>query len=103
METWVWPCTGPAAGRSQRAFPWLERLAGWLAAWAWFSAYARRHRLALVLDLGWWFFGLWPLLATYYLFKTQGRRALIPIAAYLALRVVSFVLGWLIGVIASRP
>jgi hypothetical protein len=97
--------TGLYGGLEQeppQALPWLQRLATWLAAWSWFSAYAHRHRVPLVVDLGWWFFGLWPLLIPYYLFKTQGRRALLPIGAYLALTLVSSGLGWLIRAAISQ-
>jgi hypothetical protein len=85
-----------------QALPWLQQIGAWLAVWSWFSAYAQRHRLVLILDLGWWFFGLWIALVPYYLFKTQGRRALQPIGAYLAFNVAVSGLGWLFRAAVSR-
>ena len=35
------------------ALPWLEQVAVWLTIWAWFHAYARRHRIPLIMDFGW--------------------------------------------------
>lgn len=82
--------------------PVLEQAACWLAVWAWFAAYAARHRVPLVMDLGMFFFGLWLFLVPYFLFKTQRWRALVPIGAYALLVLVSSVVATVVRILVSR-
>jgi hypothetical protein len=90
-------------GRPQpEALPFVEQLASWLTLWAWFSAYAYRHRIPLIMDFGWLFFGIWLVVVPYFLFKTQRWRALLPIAAYVFLAVVANGLGFLVRVAVSH-
>ena len=88
--------------RLPEALPILEQVACWLAIWAWFAAYAARHRLSLIMDLGMWFFGLWLLLVPYFLFKTQRWKALIPIGAYALLLLASTAVATGVKIIISR-
>jgi hypothetical protein len=67
--------------------PAFEMIAAWLTISAWFYPYARRHRISLIMDYGWLLIGFWVIAVPYYLFKTQGRRTFIPIAAYVALAI----------------
>jgi hypothetical protein len=90
-------------GRSRpHALPILEQLATWLTIWAWFHAYASRHRIPLIMDFGWLFIGIWLVVVPYFLFKTQRRRALLPIAAYLLLAAAASGIGSLVRTAVSR-
>jgi hypothetical protein len=85
-------------GRPQPdALPFLETLATWVALSAWFSAYAQRYRIALVMDFGWLLIGIWLIAVPYFLFKTQGWRAFVPIGACVALVLVANMLGFMVS------
>lgn len=62
----------------------LEGLACGSAAWAWLYAYSTRHRMPLPVEAGRFVVMAWWLVVPYYLFRAVGRRAWIPIAAFLA-------------------
>jgi hypothetical protein len=85
------------------ALPWLEQVAVWLTIWAWFHAYARRHRIALIMDFGWLLIGVWFVVVPYYLFKIQRWRALVPIGAYVLLMIAASAVGTLVRMMVSRP
>lgn len=84
------------------ALPWLEQVAVWLTIWAWFHAYARRHRIPLIMDCG-WLLGAWLVVVPYYLFKIQRWRALLPIGAYVLLMIAASAVGTLVRMVVARP
>ena len=45
-------------------------------------------------------FFAWPLVGPYYLFRTRGRMAFVPIAGFVALYAAGGVLGFFVGIIA---
>lgn len=88
--------------RPQPAVLWiLQPLATWWTVWAWFYAYARRHRIPMIMDLGWLLVGAWPIVVFYYLFKIQRWRALVPVAAYGLLMLTAMMLGWFVRLAVS--
>jgi hypothetical protein len=85
------------------AVPFLEQVAVWVTVWAWFHAYARRHRIPLIMDFGWLLIGAWLLVVPYYLFKIQRWRALRPIGAYVLLMIAASAIGTLVRMAVSPP
>jgi hypothetical protein len=79
----------------------LQPLATWSTVWAWFYGYARRHRIALIMDFGWLFAAVWPVVVFYYLFKRQRWRALFPAAAYGVLMGAAILLGLFVRLAVS--
>lgn len=91
-------------GREEPAIlPGLEQVTVWVTIWAWFHAYARRHRIPLIMDFGWLFIGAWLVVVPYYLFRIQRWRALAPIGAYVLLMIAASAVGTLVRLAASRP
>lgn len=45
-------------------------------------------------------FVAWPVVGPYYLFRTRGRMAFVPIAGFVALYAAGGILGYLVGMIA---
>ncbi len=64
----------------------------WLIAW-WLMQDSRKQRVGLVLDMGMWLWMAWPLFLPYYLIKTRGRHAWLPIAVFLGIYVLATVAG----------
>jgi len=85
------------------ALPWLEQVTVWVTIWAWFHAFARRHRIPLIMDSGWLLIGAWLVVVPYYLFKIQRWRALVPIGAYVLLMIAASAVGTLVRLAVSRP
>ena len=93
----VVPAFYVALGREYpEALPLLEVLAWGSGVWAWLYAYARRHRLSLLIDSGWFVFMAWWIIVPYYLFRARGRRGWIPLGAFILVWGTAFVLGRLI-------
>ena len=46
-------------------------------------------------------FVVWPLVGPYYLFRTHGRMAFVPIVSFVALVVAGVVLGFFVGMVAA--
>jgi hypothetical protein len=91
-------------GRQQPAItPWLEQVTVWVTIWAWFHAYARRHRIPLIMDFGWLLMGAWLVVVPYYLYKIQRWRALAPIGAYVLLMIAASAVGTMVRMAVSRP
>jgi len=60
----------------------------------WFWSYSRLHRIAWVLDMGWFLLVAWIVVVPYYLLKYEGKRGLRRIGLF----GLVYVVAWLLGV-----
>ncbi len=61
---------------------------------AWFWEYSRCHRIAWVLDMGWFLLAAWIIIVPYYLLKREGRRGL----GRIGLFCLTYAAAWATGV-----
>ena len=95
----VLPAFYEAAGREYpEGLALLEQLAWGSGVWAWMYAYAARHRIGLPMDAGWFAFLAWWVLVPYCLFRARGRRAWVPIIAF----VVVWSCAYLVALVVER-
>lgn len=66
----------------------------------WLHRDMRLRRYHPAFDSRTFLFVAWPLVGPYYLFRTRGRMAIVPIAGFVALLVAGGVLGFFLGRIA---
>jgi hypothetical protein len=59
----------------------------------WFWSYSRQHRIAWVLDMGWFVMAAWLVVIPYYLVKHEGRRGLARIGLFL----LTYFAAWATG------
>jgi len=71
---------------------------------AWTIADARRLRVEVPFDLGWFVFLVWPVAVPYHLFKTRGAKGFVPIAVFVAVCLGSYLVGLVVFyvVVANR-
>jgi hypothetical protein len=70
----------------------------WILYW-WLHWDGRKPELTRVLDLGLFLFAGWLIVMPYYLFKTRGERALIPIAAFIGVYFGAMIVGALLSIL----
>jgi hypothetical protein len=84
------------------ALPLLLTVAWASGVWAWLYAYAVRRRLTLPMDAGWFLLFAWWVMVPYYLFRANGWKALIPLAAFGMLWAIAYGVAWLLWVAAAQ-
>lgn len=75
------------------AFVLLYYIAAFWAIAAWIIADARRLRVNVPFDIGWFVFLAWPVALPYHLFKTRGVRGFLTLAGLLGLFLATYVVG----------
>ena len=83
--------------------PYAELLAGLtlqLGIVFWLHRDMRLRHYHPAFDSRTFLFVAWPLAGPYYLFRTRGRMAFVPIAGFVALYAAGGVLGFFVGIIA---
>ncbi len=69
----------------------------WALGW-WMLSDSRLRRFSLIYDIGFFLLLVWPLLVSYYLFKTRGVKAFIVIGVFVLVYFGAFVVGVISGV-----
>lgn len=61
---------------------------------AWFWDYSRRHRIAWIMDMGWFVFTAWVVVIPYFILKTEGRSGLGRIGLFCFAYLAALAMGW---------
>ena len=72
----------------------------WVIGW-WMRRDCRGRGVAWVLDMGLFLYMAWPFVMPYYLFKTRGLRALLPVGAFVAVYLLAFLAGVMLAVLPT--
>ncbi|HEY6186067.1 MAG TPA: hypothetical protein VIW80_00205 [Pyrinomonadaceae bacterium] len=64
----------------------------WVIGW-WLQKDSRKHGVAWIFDMGLFLSIAWPFIMPYYLFKTRGMKAFLPILAFIGLYLGGYVMG----------
>ncbi len=71
----------------------LTGLALWLSMVAWFSQYSQEHHVPWVVDMGWFLYLVWIVVAPYYIVQREGRAGLGRIALFCG----AWAAAWTVG------
>ena len=89
--------SGVYAGLERRipeAWPVLSSLCVGMSIIVWFWNYSRCHRIAWVLDMGWFLLAAWIIIVPYYVLKREGRPGL----GRIGLFSLTYFAAWVTGV-----